>query len=825
VEIKTISFDKSNYTSVDDKDAVTLSTQLNIPGDDVYIDSKIYTAKIIGIKYENESSYTAISGTGVEGDAFGEYEVLKLHTDYNTSTITVNDTPDITTVSITSTDVNEDSKEAVFTVQLSNAPDASWTGTTTAQVEVDGTTHDVTIDATGKGTLTIAVDNPDAYIDPYDITATVTGITGGNYEEVSVAGATVTETIEDTPDIVNITTTAEANGSDITFHIDLTPQNSGLSMDGGVYNPVKMKLVDASGADILDTDGNVIEVEIPASKTSEDFTFDNLVPGDYTGVKFTPTSGVKINPNDLEDSSSVVFEFSVVPPLSVACLDVQEDLDICDDSNLFVNEEKFNLHVSDKRADYKSQLLTLEGKYGVVDINTANGDYKYTLVNDTEKYTKLKAKEDKTAEDDKYIAKYDLVQGLREDQTETEEFEVGVGNNRGFVANKMVIVKVHGHNDIPVANNDDGGVIKEDDAPKVVNVLANDTDIDTKRPENYIFTLDSVEPTKKGYVHIVDNKLVFDPNGEFDYLNEGQSDEFSVKYSMSDEQGATSSAYVNFSVKGTGAKPCPLEVVDDCLFIDQNKTVTIDVLANDKGTGLKIVDVSELDGGEVQIVDGKLKVKYTAPSVTGEDVLMSDEDTGFMINTSKPFLGTDTFTYTVEDSAGERATATVSPHIKSISENRDDFKGTSGSDFVIAGKGNDYLSGGKGNDYYYFSKGDGADTVMDSSGDDDRIIFTPDNDKKIQDTLKFTLESDGDLVIGYGDSDTITVKYAEENGHKRDAVGVERIVKDGETYLSENDIDKIIQTLSSSRGSEMDISTMNEQNKDNAIGQIVWHQG
>jgi len=411
------------------------------------------------------------------------------------------------------------------------------------------------------------------------------------------------------------------------------------------------------------------------------------------------------------------------------------------------------------------------------------------------------------------------------DQTETEEFEVGVGNNRGFVANKMVIVKVHGHNDIPVANNDDGGVIKEDDAPKVVNVLANDTDIDTKRPDDYIFTLDSVEPTKKGYVHIVDNKLVFDPNGEFDYLNEGQSDEFSVKYSMSDEQGATSSAYVNFSVKGTGAKPCPLEVVDDCLFIDQNKTVTIDVLANDKGTGLKIVDVSELDGGEVQIVDGKLKVKYTAPSVRGEDVLMSDEDTGFMINTSKPFLGTDTFTYTVEDSAGERATATVSPHIKSISENRDDFKGTSGSDFVIAGKGNDYLAGGKGNDYYYFSKGDGADTVMDSSGDDDRIIFTPDNDKKIQDTLKFTLESDGDLVIGYGDSDTITVKYAEENGHKRDAVGVERIVKDGETYLSENDIDKIIQTLSSSRGSEMDISTMNEQNKDNSIGQIVWHQG
>jgi Ca2+-binding RTX toxin-like protein len=296
---------------------------------------------------------------------------------------------------------------------------------------------------------------------------------------------------------------------------------------------------------------------------------------------------------------------------------------------------------------------------------------------------------------------------------------------------------------------------------------------------------------------------------------------------MSDEQGATSSADVKFIVKGVGAKPCPLKVEDDCLFIAQDKTVTIDVLANDKGTDLRIVEVSELDGGEVQIVDGKLKVKYTSPSYTSDDILMADEDTGFMMSTaSEPFLGTDTFTYTVEDAFGERATAEVTPHIIANSDHRDDYKGTTKSDFVIAGKGNDYLAGGEGNDQYFFSKGDGHDTIMDSSGDDDRIVFTP-SMKDGKESLRFLLEKDGDLVVSYGkeQEDSITVKYAEEGGKKRDTIGVEKIEMDNGTYLDSNDIDKIIQILSSHRGSETDINTMNGYDKENDIGKIYWHQG
>jgi hypothetical protein len=635
----------------------------------------------------------------------------------------------------------------------------------------------------------------------------------------------------DDVDIITASTTVKTTGTTADFTINLTPA-IGLTLTG-VKNDLKLKLVDSSNKAItvdgqpLNTGGsNGVYATLDSTGGVKFDSDSKLVPGDYKNVHWEVVKGVGSKNDDLEAFKSDDFSFIIKPDLAVACLDVQEDLDICEGDNLFVNEKKFNLHVSDKRADYKSQLLTLDGEYGTIDINTSNGDYKYTLFNDTDKYNKIIAKDEavQTEDDKDYIKKYLKVQGLREDQTETEEFEVGVGNNRGFIANKMVIVKVHGHNDIPVANDDDSVTMKEDDAPKVVDVLENDTDIDTSRPEDYIFTLDSVEPTKKGYVHIVDNKLVFDTNGDFDYLKDGESADVSVKYAMSDEQGATSSAYANFKVLGVGEKPCPLEVNDDCLFIAQDKKVTIDVLANDKGTGLKIISATAPKGGSIEeIGDGKLSISYTAPLSAGKDTIIGDEDTGYYLKSSEPFLGTDRFTYTVEDSAGEKATATISPHIKSASSHRDNFKGTDGSDFVIAGKGNDYLAGGKGNDFYYFSKGDGDDIVMDASGSDDRIIFTPDNDKNLKDTIKFTLEDDGDLVIGYNDKDTITVKYQDNNVNQD--IGVERIVVDGETYLSENDIDKIVQTLSSYKGNEMDINAMNDKNKDNTIGQIVWHNG
>ncbi|WP_368492604.1 immunoglobulin-like domain-containing protein, partial [Desulfovibrio piger] len=139
--------------------------------------------------------------------------------------VVVKDDNDTTTVSIATSDVLEGSESVVFDIQLSNKPDPSYEGATTVQVKVGETIYDVTVDADGRGTLTVPNPNgEDAYKDGSSITATVTGVTGGNYEKVE-AGQSATANITDTIDTttVQITTSDVLEGSEsVVFDIQLS---------------------------------------------------------------------------------------------------------------------------------------------------------------------------------------------------------------------------------------------------------------------------------------------------------------------------------------------------------------------------------------------------------------------------------------------------------------------------------------------------------------------------------------------------------------------------------------------------------------------------
>lgn len=120
------------------------------------------------------------------------------------STVIV-DTTDTTTVSITTADVNEDATSVTFNISLDNLPQ----GATTATVKVTNqdnvvTTHTVTIDpATGLGALTIATQDSDVYIDAQSLSAKVTSINGGNFENVDT-GLAVTANVTDTTDTTTV---------------------------------------------------------------------------------------------------------------------------------------------------------------------------------------------------------------------------------------------------------------------------------------------------------------------------------------------------------------------------------------------------------------------------------------------------------------------------------------------------------------------------------------------------------------------------------------------------------------------------------------------
>jgi serralysin len=123
-------------------------------------------------------------------------------------------------------------------------------------------------------------------------------------------------------------------------------------------------------------------------------------------------------------------------------------------------------------------------------------------------------------------------------------------------------------------------------------------------------------------------------------------------------------------------------------------------------------------------------------------------------------------------------------------QNGDDhLYGSQGNDFLSGGPGNDNLQGGTGSDQYLFSAGDGIDILTDFSStiqDKDSILFNETIDK-----TKFALFKDqNDLVIAYSGHDQVTIK-----NQFQDFYGIENINFADESYLTADDINVLIQTM------------------------------
>ncbi|MBQ8744114.1 MAG: hypothetical protein IJZ18_02885, partial [Mailhella sp.] len=149
----------------------------------------------------------------IENAVGGTVEDELVWTDSSVSA-SVTDDSDVTKFSISTENVSEaDGGSVTFVIQADHAPQ----GNASVQVTIGTKVHDVELDASGKGTLTIEHgNNEDFYLDESSITAEITGVTGGNYEAVDFEGATATATIEDTIDATKFTLSAspaDANGN------------------------------------------------------------------------------------------------------------------------------------------------------------------------------------------------------------------------------------------------------------------------------------------------------------------------------------------------------------------------------------------------------------------------------------------------------------------------------------------------------------------------------------------------------------------------------------------------------------------------------------
>ena len=223
--------------------------------------------------------------------------------------------------------------------------------------------------------------------------------------------------------------------------------------------------------------------------------------------------------------------------------------------------------------------------------------------------------------------------GVGEDfEADALQFELTVSANDGASGGRAdVLVRVVDAPEAPEAAEDRAETAE--DTPKVIDVLANDSDPDGDR-----LRVASMSAPKHGTATIVSGGVRYAPE-----LNWHGTDRFI--YTVADAGGRTSQAAVTVTV--TPVKDPP-EAVDDEAETLEAVPALVDVLVNDTdvdGDPLEVVSVGVAGYGTTTIVSGGV---HYLPHVNR--------------------YGTDRFTYTIADPAGLTSTAMVTMTVHPVND-------------------------------------------------------------------------------------------------------------------------------------------------------------
>ncbi|UTF61349.1 Ig-like domain-containing protein [Gilvimarinus sp. DA14] len=208
--------------------------------------------------------------------------------------------------------------------------------------------------------------------------------------------------------------------------------------------------------------------------------------------------------------------------------------------------------------------------------------------------------------------------------TGQDTFTYTVSDGNGGTDTGTVTVTVDPENDPPVAVNDNV-TVSEDSGATVIDVLANDTDVEAD-----LLSVTAVTQPSNGTVALVNGEVRYTPDANFT----GQD---TFTYTVSDGNGGTDTGTVTVTVDPENDPP--VAVNDNVTVAEDSGATVIDVLANDtdvEGDLLSVTAVTQPSNGTVALVNGE--VRYTPDA---------------------NFTGQDTFTYTVSDGNGGTDTGTV----------------------------------------------------------------------------------------------------------------------------------------------------------------------
>ena len=215
--------------------------------------------------------------------------------------------------------------------------------------------------------------------------------------------------------------------------------------------------------------------------------------------------------------------------------------------------------------------------------------------------------------------------------TETITYTLTDGN--GGTDTGTVTVTVDPVNDVPVSV-DDVLTVSEDSSPVLVDVLANDSDVDQDN-----LTVSSVETTGSGVVSTDGSQISYEPAPDFHGTE-------TISYTVDDGNGGTDTATLIVNVSSVNDVPV---AVSDVLGVSEDaSSVLIDVLANDTDEDNDALTVSAPvsdNGGTVSVVGNQISYQPAAD-----------------------FHGTETITYTLTDGNGGTDTGTVTVTVSSVND-------------------------------------------------------------------------------------------------------------------------------------------------------------
>lgn len=248
-----------------------------------------------------------------------------------------------------------------------------------------------------------------------------------------------------------------------------------------------------------------------------------------------------------------------------------------------------------------------------------------------------------------------------------------------------------------------------------------------------------------------DGTFDYDPNGQFESLNNGDTGTDSFDYTIDDGNGETDMATVTVTIDGVTDNVAP-DAVDDTITTDEDTLLAGSVFA-DNGNGVDVdgngdaFTVTEVNGvaadvgSAIALGDGTLTVNadgtFTLDPAGGYDTLAAGE------------TATESFTYTIDDGNGETDTATVTATITGVNdapEALDDTGFTAGiyATTILAADLLDNDSDIEGDAISLTGVGNAVGGTVSLNGQGN-VVFEADNYFTGTATFDYTL-SDGDLT-------------------------------------------------------------------------------